>query len=286
LELVRAVSCCSIRAATLNCKRRWRTKDFRRSPSASISKARRFLFETDYPCAILAGGLGTRMQSSVPNLPKSLIPVLGRPFIEWQLEWLAAQGIREVILCIGHQGAMIRRHVGTGTSFGLRVTYVDEGDALKGTAGALRLAVDEVGIATPFYALYGDSFLDVSVADVTSTYLDVGLPALMTVFRNDRQWEESNATFDGKKVTRYEKLLATPPPDMVYVDYGFLIFDTPVIDEFIPDGEVIDLADVLGRLSTNGRLAGFEASQRFFEIGSPRGLIALEEHLTSIRDLP
>jgi MurNAc alpha-1-phosphate uridylyltransferase len=242
------------------------------------------LFETDFPCVILAGGLGTRMQSAVPNIPKSLIPVVGRPFIEWQLEWLVAQGVRDVIFCIGHQGGEIRRHVGTGASFGIRATYVDESDALKGTAGALRMAIDELKIATPFYVLYGDSLLDVSVADVTSAYLEVGLPALMTVFRNERRWEESNAVFNGRIVTRYEKLLAAPPSDMVYVDYGFLVIDGSVIYEFVPAGEVVDLADVLGRLSMSGRLAGFEASRRFFEIGSPAGLLALEEYLAMKRE--
>ena len=242
------------------------------------------MFGTDYPLVVLAGGLGTRMRSSVPNVPKSMIPVLDRPFIEWQLEWLVAQGVRDVIFCIGHLGGDIRRHVGTGVSFGIHATYVDEGDALKGTAGALRLAVDELGIATPFYVLYGDSLLDVSVADVSSTYQRSGLPALMTVYRNERRWEESNAVFDGRIVTRYEKLLAAPPTDMVYVDYGFLIIDSTVIDEFVPTGEVADLANVLGRLSSSGRLAGFEASRRFFEIGSPPGLVALEEYLATKRD--
>jgi NDP-sugar pyrophosphorylase family protein len=239
------------------------------------------LFETDQPCIVLAGGLGTRMQSSVPDVPKSLIPVRGRPFIELQLEWLVSEGVRDVILCIGHQGDKIRRHVGTGTSFGIRATYVDEANELKGTAGALRLAVDELDISTPFYVLYGDSWLDVSVADVTSTYREVGLPALMTVFRNDHQWEESNAVFNGRTVTRYEKHPADPRTEMVYVDYGFLVFDSLIIDEFVPAGEVADLAELLSRLSSSGRLAGFEASQRFFEIGSPAGLEALKGYLAT-----
>ena len=178
----------------------------------------------------------------------------------------------------------IRHVVGTGESFGVHATYVDEGDALQGTAGALRMAVDELGISSPFYVLYGDSFLDVSIADVTSTYRAVGLPALMTVYRNAHRYEESNVVFDGRVVTRYEKHSAAPPPDMVYVDYGLLLLDGPVIEEFVPAGEVRDLADVLGRLSASGRLAGFEASRRFFEIGSPQGLVALQEHLATRRD--
>ena len=242
------------------------------------------MFETDYPCVILAGGLGTRMQSSFSGIPKSLIPVLGRPFIEWQFEWLVTQGVRDVILCVGHLGDSIRRHVGTGESFGIQASYVHDGATLKGTAGALRHATDELGIATPFYLIYGDSFLDVSVADVTSTYQRTRLPALMTVFRNEGRWEESNVVFDGHIVTRYEKHLSDPPTEMAYVDYGFLIMDRPVIDEFVPAGEFFDLADVLGRLSTSGRLAGFEASRRFFEVGTPQGLVDLETFLASNRD--
>jgi NDP-sugar pyrophosphorylase family protein len=244
------------------------------------------LFGIDYPCVVLAGGLGTRMRTAVPDVPKSLIPVLGRPFIEWQLEWLVTQGVRDVILCIGHYGKDIRQHVGTGKTFGCRATYVDEGEALKGTAGALRLAVDALRISTPFYVLYGDSLVDVSVVDVRSTFMDVGLPALMTVFRNESQWEESNVVFDGRIVTSYEKHCATPPPEMVYVDNGFLVIDTTFIDEYVPAGTVTDLADALGRMSRSGRLAGFEASRRFFEIGSPQGLLTLESHLATQRDRP
>ena len=242
------------------------------------------MFEIDYPFVVLAGGLGTRMKSTIPDVPKSLISVRGRPFIEWQLEWLVEQGVRDVILCIGHRGGDIRRHVGTGESFGIRATYVDEGESLRGTAGALRLAVDETGISTPFYVLYGDALLDVSIQDVTSTYRREGLPALMTVFRNENRWEVSNAIFDGRHVTRYEKLVSAPPRDMVHVDYGLLILDSAVIDELVPTGEVVDLAGVLGQLSATARLAGFEASRRFYEIGSPQGLEALKTHLATNRD--
>jgi NDP-sugar pyrophosphorylase family protein len=219
------------------------------------------------------------MQSTAPNTAKSLIPVRGRPFIDWQLEWLHAQGVRDVILCIGHLGESIRRHVGTGKSLGVHVTYVDEGDALKGTAGALRLAVDELNVATPFYVLYGDSMLDISVEEVTSRYQALGLPALMTVFRNEGRWEESNAIFNGQIITTYEKHAAEPSREMVFVDYGLLIIDSRVVRELVPPFEVVDLADVLSRLSATKRLSGFEAAHRFFEIGTPEGLRALESHL-------
>jgi NDP-sugar pyrophosphorylase family protein len=124
----------------------------------------------------------------------------------------------------------------------------------------------------------------VSVEEVTSAYRESGLATLMTVFRNEGRWEKSNAVFDGRIVTRYEKHSPAPPPEMVFVDYGLLVLDPLVLKEFVTAGEVVDLADVLRQLSTSGRLAGFEASQRFFEIGTPEGLHALERHLATTHD--
>ncbi len=126
---------------------------------------------------------------------------------------------------------------------------MDEGNALKGTAGALRLVVDHLEATSPIYVLYGDSLLDVPIGDVTTRFLEVGLPALMTVFRNEGRWEESNAIFDGRIVTHYEKHPSMAPEQMVFVDYGLLIFESSYIRRVVPAGEFADLAEFLGRLS-------------------------------------
>jgi len=87
---------------------------------------------------ILAGGMGTRMKPVAGNLPKALVPVAGRPFIDHQLELLRKNNIKNVLLCIGYQGNMIEKHVGNGNSFGLKVDYSRESpDQLLGTGGAL-----------------------------------------------------------------------------------------------------------------------------------------------------
>ncbi len=107
------------------------------------------------PCVVLAGGLGTRMRPMTERIPKSLIPVLGRPFAEIQLEWLAAKGVDHVIYCVGYRGGMVESKLGDGERFGLRIVYVDEGDDLRGTAGALRLALDERVLPEAFFVLNG-----------------------------------------------------------------------------------------------------------------------------------
>ena len=112
-------------------------------------------------CVILAGGLATRMRPLTENFPKALLPAGDHPFIHYQLAWLARHGVDEVILCLGYQGALIRDYVGSGSAWGLRVSYTDEGKDLRGTAGALRLCFDQNLLADTFLLTYGDSFLPI-----------------------------------------------------------------------------------------------------------------------------
>src|ERR1044072_1653700 len=93
-------------------------------------------------CVILAGGLGTRIRARSGDLPKSLIPVRGKPFLFYQREWLARQNVGGVVLSVGYRGEAIADAVGDGSRFGLSVAYCDEGGTLRGTGGALRLAAE------------------------------------------------------------------------------------------------------------------------------------------------
>jgi NDP-sugar pyrophosphorylase family protein len=230
-------------------------------------------------CLVLAGGLGTRLAPVTETVPKCLIPVAGRPFAHWQLEWLASEGVTEIVYSIGHLGDLVRAEVGDGTRWGVSVRYVDDGPERRGTAGAVRLAVDDGALGDDFFVLYGDSWLSISLAAVEAAYRASTAPALMTVFRNRGRWEHPNAVLAGGMVTWYEKGLADPPPAMEYVDYGLSVLSAAVVRELVPAGHRADLAEVFTPLSRAGRLAGFEATERFYEIGSPDGLAELERLL-------
>src|SRR5262249_4931146 len=104
------------------------------------------------PVVILAGGLGTRLHPLTERIPKSLLPVAGRPFIYHQLELLREQGVARVVLCVGHLGGQIRDAVGDGRRFGVAVEYSFDGGQLLGTGGALREALPLLGSA--FFMLY------------------------------------------------------------------------------------------------------------------------------------
>jgi NDP-sugar pyrophosphorylase family protein len=223
-------------------------------------------------CVILAGGLATRMRPITETIPKSLIPVHGRPFIDYQLQWLESQGISKVVLCIGYKGESIRAHLADRTG-NLEVTFVDEGEELRGTAGALRLAFDCGVLDERFLLTYGDSFLPVSFIDVWRHFQERNEPALMTVFRNEGKWDKSNVSFENGRVLLYDKRgVIESGPRMDFIDYGLSALTREIVDEAIPSGEKRDLAILFNQLSLEGRLSGYEVDTRFYEIGSPNGL--------------
>ncbi len=225
-------------------------------------------------CVILAGGLGTRMAADCPGLPKSMIPVAGRPFLEIQLELLRKSGIGEVVLCVGHLSGKIEEYFGDGRPFGVRLVYSREEGRLLGTGGALRRALPL--LEEEFLLLYGDSYLEVDYRSVFAYFSQVDQPVLMTVFRNQNRWVKSNVRFQDGKVTAFGKSPGSRKMD--YIDYGLSVFSRETLKE-IPGGEPFSLDRYYQRLAREGRLAGLEVSRRFYEIGTPEGLEELRHYL-------
>jgi NDP-sugar pyrophosphorylase family protein len=231
-------------------------------------------------CVILAGGLGTRMRPLTETCPKTLLPARGRPFAWHQLHWLAAQGIAEVIYSIGHHGDMIRRYWSEEAPPVPSIRYVDEGEKLRGTAGALRLARDQGVLDESFFVIYGDSFLPVKFDPVWRSFQSSGQPALMTVLRNEGRWDRSNVIYQPGRVVLYDKEAA---PGMQYIDYGLSCFQRDLFDD---PNTPADLAVLFHHLSMGGRLAAFEVRDRFYEIGSPAGLRDFEQYLDAMTEAP
>jgi NDP-sugar pyrophosphorylase family protein len=232
------------------------------------------------PVVILAGGLATRMRPATTRVPKALLSVKGRPFADIQLEWLRSLGVSEVIYSIGYLGEAIVEHVGDGGRLGLRVRYVPDGDRPLGTAGALRLVIDRGAVGQSFGVINGDSYLSMDLSHVEADFATSGCPALMTVMRNRGRWGASNAVYRNGRVIVYDKSRPAEWRDqMEWIDYGFAIISRAAVTDRVAAGEVADLADLMRDLSLAGQLAGYEVTERFYEIGSPQGLSDLERAL-------
>lgn len=228
------------------------------------------------PVAILAGGLATRLRPITENIPKALVEVAGQSFICRQLNYLHDQGVRRVVLCIGHLGEMVEAVVGNGSKFGMDVTYSPDGPVLLGTGGTIKKALPLLG--DQFFVLYGDTFLPVQFSAVEHAFFASGFDALMTVMKNSDQWDKSNVLFSNGKLLDYNK--RGPRPEMTYIDYGLGVLSAGVLDAY-PAEVPFDLADVYQALCTLGQLAGLEVHERFYEIGSHKGLKETELYFLS-----
>jgi len=226
------------------------------------------------PVAILAGGLATRLQPLTERTPKSLLAVAGRPFLFHQLDLLKQEGVSRVVLCVGHLAGQIEAAAGDGRRFGLAIAYSFDGDRLLGTGGALRRALPLLG--DDFFVMNGDSYLPCSFARLQSAYFAAQQPALMAILRNDNRWDRSNVIFKDGRLIEYDK--HSQRCDLSHIDFGISVFSREVLAGLAED-TVIDLADICRDLSLRGRLAAFEVSQRFYEIGSPQGIAATERYL-------
>jgi NDP-sugar pyrophosphorylase family protein len=141
-----------------------------------------------------------------------------------------------------------------------------DGPELDGTLGAIRRARELLG--ERFLVLYGDTYLRIDYARATNAWRVSGLPALMTVLRNDGRWDTSNVLYDEGRVVTYDK--RAPTPDMHWIDYGLGGLEQATLD-LAPAG-TRELPDLYHGLADEGLLYGFEASERFYEIGTPSGL--------------
>jgi MurNAc alpha-1-phosphate uridylyltransferase len=220
-------------------------------------------------CVILAGGRGTRLGALTQDLPKALVHVAGRPFLEYQLELLRTGGLSEIVLCVGYLGSVVERTIGDGSRLGLSIRYSHDGPKPLGTAGAMRNALPMLG--ERFLVTYGDTLLTVDHSAVARAHASSSFPALMTVLENENSYGPSNAVVDGGLVVAYGK---TPPPQNArWIDYGLLGFERAVIEH----SSGADLEPVLAELASERRLAAYEVDERFYEIGDEAGLAETTE---------
>jgi NDP-sugar pyrophosphorylase family protein len=239
---------------------------------------RRDIELANWPVAILAGGLATRLRPATDKIPKALLSVAGEPFLVHQLRLLRSEGFRKIVLCVGYLGDLIEAKIGDGKRLGLQIDYSFDGPTLLGTGGALKGAISRLG--EQFLVIYGDSYMPVEYFAIIEAFVRNGKPALMTVFKNEGRWDASNVWLEAGKIRRYDKRLRMA--EMRHIDYGIAVMNADVFTLF-PDNQPFDLADVYSRLVSQNQMVAYEVKQRFYEIGSPEGLAELDSLL---RDKP
>lgn len=224
--------------------------------------------------AILAGGVGERLRPLTDTVPKPMVPVRGRPFLEHQLELLRRHGARRVLLLVSHLGQQIERHFGDGRGLGLAITYAYEPSPL-GTAGALRLAAARLDDA--FVLVNGDTYLETDYAAFVARFEGAGRLGLMAVYRNPGEHLAANnvSVMAGGVVSRYEK---GKTAGLTHADAGLYALRKSVVIDLKAGRSASLERDVFPCLARLGELMAFEAG-RYYDIGTFERLELVEREL-------
>jgi len=216
---------------------------------------------------ILAGGLGTRMRPLTENTPKAMVLVHGKPFLEYEVQLLKSRGVDDLVLCVGNLGEQIERYFGNGGWFGVRIRYSRDGKVPLGPIGALKGAEEMLG--DKFFVTYGDSYPRLDYRTMMDVLGQRDAQGLMAVYWNDVTYGKSDVVVKGTHIVEYNK--KETKPGMVWINFGVSALRKTAL-EGVKKGEYCDEESFYGGLIRERQLRSFEVKERFYEIGTPRGL--------------
>lgn len=221
---------------------------------------------------ILAGGLGTRINPASNGLPKILIPLLGKPFIDWKIDQLAVQGVQKVFLLLGHQSERVIEYV-KDKVFDVEIVVLDDEPELLGTAGVIRYYLEY--LPERFIITYGDNLLDQSIYDFIRERTD-HIKNVLVVTTQVGPSDRLNTCTRDNIVTSYSK---SAPGKYNSMDYGYLYLRKSAF-EILGKGEKADLSLIVSDLANKRQLGAFFTDCAYHEIGTPEGLILTEKWLS------
>jgi NDP-sugar pyrophosphorylase family protein len=208
--------------------------------------------------AILAGGFGTRLGDLTRDLPKPMIPINGRPYLERVIESFARCGLRDIVLLTGYRAEVIEEHFGDGERFGVNIAYSRETEPL-GTGSAIREARALLG--ERFVMTYGDVLRYFDYDRFVTAHDE---PCMSVYPRRTI----GNADVEGDRIIRFDK----HAPELPYIDAGFSLMPSTVIDLLPASGACSFEETIFPLLAAEGRLAAEVVDHNFFDIGTPEEL--------------
>jgi D-glycero-alpha-D-manno-heptose 1-phosphate guanylyltransferase len=224
--------------------------------------------ERGLTCAILVGGLGTRLRSVLPDAPKPMAPVSGRPFLEYLLAQISSSGCTDIVLCVGYKAEAIANYFGDGSKYGLEIRYSQEQELL-GTAGALSIARSKIR-SDPFLVMNGDSYCAIDFAALVNQHQLRGAKATIATTWVDDQSRYGNLVLGSEDsiVGFREKGEASGSG---YINAGIYLLNQSVLD-LIPNGKCYSIErDIFPALAGKG-LYAFKTSGMFIDMGIPSEL--------------
>jgi mannose-1-phosphate guanylyltransferase len=238
--------------------------------------------ENSMQAVILAGGLGTRMRPITETIPKPMITVAGKPFLQHQLELLSGAGIERAVLLVAYLGEQIQEYFGDGAKFGCKVSYSFEA-SLLGTGGALKNA--EAQLQDRFVLVNGDTYLAIDYRALVKPFAEVNCSALIVAYEKPGTIsKETPASILPNNlgvnshglVTAYRK---RSPEGLSHIDAGVIVLKKEILTGLRAGQKCSLEEEIYPSLIARSEMRAWVTHEPFYDMGSPAGLAALEEKL-------
>ena len=220
---------------------------------------------------LLSGGRGTRLGHLTDAVPKPMVTVDDRPFLEYEMALLARHDVTDVVLCLGYLGDQVRDYFGDD-AFGMHVEYSWDGDRPLGTIGALKHA--EPLLESSFFTMYGDTYLMLNYQGLMDFLLLSPRLGAMAVLHNHDSYGPSDLRVVDGIVEEFDKHHHRPELD--WVNFGVTALRRDAL-RLVPPDHFCDDETFYQELVARRQLGAYEVKNRFYEIGSPSGLEQFKE---------
>jgi NDP-sugar pyrophosphorylase family protein len=228
---------------------------------------------------ILAGGLGTRLKKAIPNLPKSLAPVNGKPFLDLILSVLNNwKCIEKVIIAVGYMADKIVERYGDTSEYSFKILFSVE-EELLGTGGAIKKAL-QYAETDNILVLNGDSYVDINLCDLVKKHLQTNM--LMTIVlrevKNANRYGRVKLNSDDRVIFFEEK---NPKPSRGYINAGIYLIKKELFDN-VKDNKVISLEKELLPVFVEKGAYGYISRGKFIDIGVPEAYKMVDKYLKGV----
>lgn len=227
-----------------------------------------------YEAIILAGGFGTRLREAVPDLPKPMAPVAGKPFLAWQLDYLIRSGVTRFILSVGYKAQMIRDYFGSEYQ-GMPIVYAEETEPL-GTGGAIKLALQQA-VSDRLFVLNGDSLCHANLSDLRALNHDKpnGVGIVVKYVENAGRYGAITFDKESKLITSFGEKSSSAPG---FINAGIYDIPTTLFDKIeVAPPFAFETRVIRKLVSLN--LYACQAGDFFIDIGIPEDFIRAQTEI-------
>jgi len=228
---------------------------------------------------ILAGGLAKRISKKYKSIPKSMIKIGNKPFIHMQLDELKKNKIYNVVICLGHLSEKIEKYVKENFSSNMSIQFCYDGNTKLGTGGAIKKATKLLK-SENFLLIYGDSYLIYSYKKIINNFLKNKSIAMNVIYKNKNMFDKSNIDIDKNNliISMDDKKYSQ---DYEYIDWGMSVFHKKIFNYL--SSTIFELIELKKILIEKKKLQYYEVDERFFEIGSHKGIKDLKIFLKLLK---